>query len=76
MVISTIVSRGDACNTKVEKVHSLLKELCENNGIDLISHHNINVKRHLNKEKLHLNATGISRSVRNFRDFLNAFQTI
>ena len=27
---------GDACNTKVEKVNSLLKEFCENNGIDLI----------------------------------------
>ena len=34
IVISTIVRRGDACNTKVEKVNSLLKEFCENNGID------------------------------------------
>ena len=36
IVISTIVPMGDACNTKVEKVNSLLKEFCENNGIDLI----------------------------------------
>ena len=75
IVISTIVPRGDACNTKVEKVNSLLKEFCENNGIDLILHVNIIVKRHLNKGKLHLNDTGISRFVRNFRDFLNIFET-
>ena len=46
IVISTIVLRGDACSTKVEKLNSLLKEFCENNGIDLISHDNINVKTH------------------------------
>ena len=75
IVISAIVPRGDACNTKVEKVNSLLKEFCENNGIDLILHVNIIVKRHLNKGRLHLNDTGISRFVRNFRDFLNIFET-
>ena len=75
IVISTIAPRGDACNTKVEKVNSLLKEFCENNGIDLILHDNINVKRHLNKGKLHLDDTGISRFARNFRDFLNIFKT-
>ena len=75
IVISTIASRGDTCNTKVEKVNSLLKEFCENNGIDLILHVNIIVKRHLNKGRLHLNDTGISRFVRNFRDFLNIFET-
>ena len=75
IVISAIVPRGDACNTKVEKVNSLLKEFCENNGIDLILHVNITVKRHLNKGRLHLNDTGISRFVRNFRDFLNIFET-
>ena len=37
---------------------SLLKEFCENNDFDLISHDNINVKRHVNKRKLHLNDTG------------------
>ena len=75
IVISTMVPRGDACNTKVEKVDSLLKEFCENNDIDLILHNNINAKRHLSKGKLHLNDTGISRFVRNFRDFLNIFET-
>ena len=75
IVISTIAPKGDACNSKVEKVNSLLKEFCENNGINLILNDNINVKRHINKGKLHLNDTGISRFVRTFRDFLNILET-
>ena len=71
IVISTIVPRGYACNTKIEKVSSLLKEFCENNGIDLVLHDNINAKGHLNNGKLHLSDTGISRFIRHFRDFLN-----
>ena len=74
IVVSTIVPRGDAYNTKAEKVNSLLKEFCENNCIDTISH-DINVKKHLNKGKLHLNDKGISSFDRNFRDFLKVFET-
>ena len=74
-MISTIAPKGDACNSKVEKVNSLLKEFCENNGINLILNDNINVKRHINKGKLHLNDTGISRFARTFRDFLNILET-
>ena len=40
-----------------------------------LSHGNVNVKKHLNKGKLHLNDKGISSFVRNFRDFLNVFET-
>ena len=75
IVVSTFVPRGDAYNTKAEKVNTLLKEYCENNVIDKISHDNINVKKHLNKGKLHLNDKGISSFVRNFRDFLKVFET-
>ena len=69
--VSTIVLRGENYNLKVEKVNTLVKEFCENNGIGTISHDNINVKKHLNKGKLRLNDRGISNFVRNFRDFLN-----
>ena len=65
--------RGDAYNTKVGKVNTLLKEFCENNGIETISHCNINVKKHLNIGKLHLNHKGISSLV---RIFFNAFETV
>ena len=69
IIVSTIVPRGDNYNTKVEKVNILLKEFCENIGIDTISHDNINVKKHLNKAKLHLNDKAISSFDRNFRYF-------
>ena len=75
IVASTIVARGYAYNTKAEKVNILLKEFCENIGIDTISHDNIKVKKHLNKDKLHLNDKGISSFVKNFRDFLKVFET-
>ena len=60
-VVSAIATGGDAYNTK-EKVTTLLKKLCENNGIDMISHDNINVEEHLKKGKLklHLSNKGIS----------------
>ena len=69
-----IVPRGDAYNIKAEKVNTLLKEFCENNGIDTISR-TINLKKQLNKGTLHLNNKGISSFVRNFRDFLKVFET-
>ena len=69
VVVSTIIPRGDTYNAKAEKVNTLLKEFCDNNGVDTISHDNINVKKHLNKGKLHLNNKDISSFVRNFRDF-------
>ena len=47
-VVSAIATGGDAYNTK-EKVTTLLKKFCENNGIDTISHDNINVEEHLKK---------------------------
>ena len=75
IVISTIVPRGNTYNTKAEKVNTLLKEFCENNSIDTISHDNINVKKHLNKGKLHLNNKSVTSFARNFRDFLKVFET-
>ena len=66
IVVSTIVPRGDAYNTKAEKVNTLLKEFCENNSIDTISHDNIDVKKHLNKGKLYLNDKGITSFVKKF----------
>ena len=75
IVVSTIVPRGDAYNTKAEKVNTLLKEFCEKNNTDTISHDNINVKKHLNKGKLHLNDEGITSFARNFRDFFKVFET-
>ena len=41
-----------------------------------ICHSNINVKRHLNRSNLHLNDNGISALVRNFKNFLNNFESV
>ena len=48
IAVSTIVPRGNIYNTTDEKVNTLLKEFCENNGNDTISHDNICMKKHLN----------------------------
>ena len=61
--------------TREHPCRSAISIKLQSNFIDLILHDNINVRRHLNKGKLHLNDTGISRFVRNFRDFLNLFET-
>ena len=42
----------------------------------MISHRNINPKRHLNRSRLYLNDVGVSLFVRNFSDFLNNFDKI
>ena len=55
VVLSAIVRRGDKLNKKVEKVNSLLEKACNQKQIDLIMHSNINSKRHLNRNRLHLN---------------------
>ena len=42
----------------------------------MISHRNVNPKRHLNRSTLHLNDAGVSLFARNFSDFLNNFDKI
>ena len=48
----------------------ILKELCEANNVGMISHRNINPKRHLNRSRLQLNDAGVSLFNSNFRDLL------
>ena len=74
--VSSIVPRDDENKKKVDEVSTILEELCKANNVGIISHRNINPKRHLNRSRLHLNDAGISLFVRNFRDFLNNFDKI
>ena len=48
IAVSTLVPRGNIYNITDEKVNTLLKEFCENNGDETISHDNIYIKKHLN----------------------------
>ena len=53
IIVSSIVCRADSFREKVDEVNVI------------ITHGNINPKRHLNKSRLHLNDAGISVLVRN-----------
>ena len=76
VIVSSIVPRDDENKKKVDEVNTILEELCKANNVGIISHRNINPKRHLNRSRLHLNDAGVSLFVRNFRDFLNNFDKI
>ena len=76
VIVSIIVPRDDENKKEVDEVNIILEELCKANNIGIISHRNINPKRHLNRSRLHLNDAGASLFVRNFRNFLNNFAKI
>ena len=76
VVVSGIVPRGDSYKEKVEAVNKVLKDTCTKENMHFICHSNINVKRHLNRSNLHLNDNGISALVRNFKNFLNNFESV
>ena len=71
VIVSSIVPNDDENKKKVDEVNIILEELCKANNVGIISHRNINPKRHLNRSRLHLNDAGVSLFARNFRDFLN-----
>ena len=70
ITISKIIPRGDEFNDKVNDVNKKLEQLCIESNIDIISHNNINNKRHLRRGKVHLNNTGTSILARNYKDYL------
>ena len=76
VVVSGIVPRGDYYKEKAEAVNKVLKDTCTKENMHFICHSNINVKRHLNRSNLHLNDNGISALVRNFKNFLNNFESV
>ena len=73
VIVSSIVPRDDENKKKVDEVNIILEELCKANNVGMISHRNINPKRHLNRSRLRLNYAGVSLFVKNFRHFLNNF---
>ena len=58
IIVSSIVCRADSFREKVGKVNAHLEEICAEKDIAIITHSNINLKRHLNKRRLHLNDAG------------------
>ena len=74
--VSSIVPPNYENKKKADEVNIILEELCNANNVGMISHRNINPKRHLNRSRLHVNDAGVSLFVRNFRNFLNNFYKI
>ena len=70
-VISDIVTREDGYKTTADEVNKILEEICDKKSMPLIRNNNINSNRHLNRSRLHLNDTGVSVLVRNFKTFLD-----
>ena len=55
-------------------MNKILEEICGKEVISLIQNNNINSNRHLNRRRLHLNDTGVSVLVRNFKTCLINFE--
>ena len=56
--ISGLVPRGDGLEARRSKVNPVLRDLCNENEIELIEHLNIDPEKHLNNSKIHLNRHG------------------
>ena len=70
IIVSSVVCRKNKFREKVDKVNAHLEEICAEKDIAIITHSNINPKRHLSTSRLHLNDAVISVLVRNFKAFL------
>ena len=70
IIVSSTVCRADSFREKIGEVNAHLEEICAEKDIVIITHCNMNPKRHLNKSRLHLNDAGISVLVTNFKTFL------
>ena len=70
VIVSSIVCRVNSFREKINEVNAHLEGICAEKDIAIITHSNMNPKRHLNKSRLHLNDAGISLLVRNFKVFL------
>ena len=73
-ILSVIVPSGNKLNQKTEKVNNLLEKPCNQNQIDLAKNSNMNIKRHLNRSKLHLNSYRKSIFIQNIRNYLTNFK--
>ena len=71
VIFSGIVPRNDNLNNKATEVNNRLLLVCKERKIPFISHsENIDLSKHLNESKLHLNHNGIKVSAENFSVFL------
>ena len=70
IIASSIDCHAERFREKVGKVNAQLEEKYAEKGTAIISDGNIIPKKHLNKSRLHLNHSGVSVLVRNFKALL------
>ena len=70
VIVSSLVPRNDKLRKKSQDVNYILQQECNRRNIGYINHDNINVNRHLNGSKLHLNEAGTGIIAKNFINFL------
>ena len=71
VTISLIVPRKDSLNNKAQAVNSQIINMCSERDITFIDHtETIEIERHLNKSKVHLNKSGIIEFAKNACEFL------
>ena len=70
IIVFSIVCCTDSFREKVVEVNAHLEEICAGKDRAIITHSNMNPKRHLNKSRSHLNDAIFSVLVRNFKNFL------
>ena len=71
VTISLIVPRKDSLNNKAQEVNSRLINMCGERDITFIDHSDtIDIERHLNESKVHLNKSGTIELAKNVCEFL------
>ena len=58
IAVSGILLLGDIFSKKAKHVNEALEIKCKGHNVDFISHKNINIRSHLNQDRLHLNRKG------------------
>ena len=74
IVMSELIKRDDhpVAKSKVLEVNKLIRDYCNKNKIDVISHNNID-ERSLNGSRLHLNRSGTALFAKNLITHLKCF---
>ena len=73
IAVSGLLPRGDRFSKKAKDVIECLKIKCKGHNVDLISHKNINIRFHLNQDRLHPNRKVQCVIGNNFSTFINNF---
>ena len=71
--VSGIVPRGDRFSEKAKYVNECSELHCKDHNVDFISHKNINLRSHLNQDRLHSNRKEKHMLGNNFTTFINNF---